>query len=82
MVGSENLLTLERLQKNESAEVVGFEKCGRQVLDRLLAMGITKGTVIRIIRYAPMGDPMDIEVMGTNLSLRGDEAKLVQVRRK
>lgn len=41
---------------------------------RLLEMGLTPGTRVKVIRFAPLGDPMDIEVRGYHLSLRKHEA--------
>lgn len=42
---------------------------------RLLEMGIIRGTPIEVIRFAPMGDPIDIKIRGYHLSLRGEEAR-------
>ncbi len=41
---------------------------------RILDMGLTKGASVRIIRYAPLGDPMEIAVRGYTLTLRKSEA--------
>ena len=41
---------------------------------RLLEMGIIRGTLIEVIRFAPMGDPIDIRISGYHLSLRREEA--------
>ena len=46
---------------------------------RLMDMGITKGTEIMLEGKAPMGDPIEIQVRGYNLSLRKSEAKDVTV---
>lgn len=42
---------------------------------RLLEMGIIRGTPIEVIRFAPMGDPIDIKIRGYHLSLRREEAQ-------
>lgn len=47
---------------------------------RLLEMGLLVGTTIELVRFAPMGDPVEIRVRGYNLSLRKHEADLVLVR--
>ena len=44
---------------------------------RLLEMGLTPGTMVRVVRFAPLGDPIDIEVRGYHLSLRKHEARQV-----
>lgn len=46
---------------------------------RLLEMGLTVGTDCTVLRYAPMGDPLEIKVRGYCLSLRLHEAEGVQV---
>lgn len=51
-------------------EVLG----GDDVSQRLLEMGIIKGTPVTVIRFAPMGDPIDIKLRGYHLSLRREEA--------
>ncbi len=43
-------------------------------------MGLTPGVKVKIVRVAPLGDPLDIVVRGYNLSIRKNEASLVIVR--
>ena len=47
---------------------------------RLMEMGLLNGTVIELIRYAPLGDPVEIRVRGSHLSLRKHEAEKIWVR--
>jgi Fe2+ transport system protein FeoA len=47
---------------------------------RLLEMGLLVGTAVELVRFAPLGDPVEIKVRGYNLSLRKHEAELVTVR--
>lgn len=44
---------------------------------RLMDMGITKNTVVKIDRVAPLGDPIELVVRGYKLSLRKSDAQLV-----
>jgi Fe2+ transport system protein FeoA len=46
---------------------------------RLEEMGVTPGETVEIVRYAPLGDPIEIRVRGYLLSLRKEEADLIQV---
>ena len=46
---------------------------------RIMDMGITKGTEIRVRKLAPLGDPMELNVRGYQLSLRKDDAALIDV---
>ena len=47
---------------------------------RLLEMGLLPGTLVEVVRYAPLGDPVEIKLRGYNLSLRKHEAEQVWVR--
>jgi len=76
-----NSLTIGDLKANDRVEVTGFQKNSKELTSKLLAMGITRGAAVKVLRFAPLGDPIDIEVKGTSLSLRKEEAKLVFVRR-
>jgi len=46
---------------------------------RYMEMGVVRGETIKVVRVAPLGDPIEIEVKGYNLSLRKDEAGLIIV---
>lgn len=47
---------------------------------RLMEMGLLVGTQIELVRFAPMGDPVEIKVRGYNLTLRKHEAEQIWVR--
>lgn len=47
---------------------------------RLLEMGVLVGTPVELVRFAPLGDPVEIKVRGYHLSLRRHEADLVFVK--
>ena len=49
---------------------------------RLLEMGLLVGTPVELVRFAPLGDPMEIKVRGYNLSLRKHEAEQIWVQPK
>jgi ferrous iron transport protein A len=46
---------------------------------RLMEMGLLVGTRVELVRFAPMGDPVEIKVRGYNLTLRKHEAEQVFV---
>lgn len=46
---------------------------------RLREMGLLPGTRLKLVRRAPLGDPIEIEVRGYHLSLRREEAEHVEV---
>jgi len=72
---------LHQLEPGTKAIVLDVE--GDTTLkQKLLGMGLTKGVEVRVVRNAPLKDPMEIEVRGYNLSIRKDEAKNVIVEVK
>jgi ferrous iron transport protein A len=47
---------------------------------RLMEMGLLTGTRIELVRFAPMGDPVEIKVRGYHLTLRRSDAEQIFVR--
>jgi ferrous iron transport protein A len=47
---------------------------------RLMEMGLLVGTSVELVRFAPLGDPLEIRVRGYNLTLRKHEAEQILVR--
>ena len=48
---------------------------------RLMEMGLLVGTPVELVRFAPLGDPVEIKVRGYNLTLRKHEAEQIWVTR-
>ena len=71
-----NPIPLTNLQLNEKGIIERITTTNPQIRQRLMEMGLLKGTLVEIIRYAPMGDPIEICVRGYRLSLRKEEAFL------
>ena len=70
--------TLDKLPVGASARIQDVS--GDPALQqRLLEMGVLPGTEVTVVRFAPLGDPMEIKVMGYSLSLRRSEAAHVSV---
>ena len=69
---------LSRLGVGKSGKVRRIEGAGSALL-RLQEMGLIRGTEVRFVRAAPLGDPIEIRVRGYNLSLRRQEAEAVIV---
>lgn len=68
-------MKLKDLKNREQARIAGYETEEGLYFDRLLALGLTKGEIITLKKTAPLGDPVEIEVRGFNLSLRKKEAE-------
>ncbi|MCB2261631.1 MAG: ferrous iron transport protein A [Candidatus Thiosymbion ectosymbiont of Robbea hypermnestra] len=74
--------TLRNLSVGDRGQVAGYEEGVRAYRKKLLAMGLTPGTEFEVVRVAPMGDPVEIRVRGTSVSLRKGEAAAVQVKKQ
>ena len=62
--------TLQDMAVGETGVVSGYVKGTTAYREKLLAMGLTKGTSFTVERTAPIGDPVEIQVRGFALSLR------------
>ena len=51
----------------------------RDLRRRLLEMGFCRGTTVEVVRRSPFGDPIEFLLRGYHLSLRGEQAKFVEV---
>ena len=71
---------LHTLSPGERGIVGKLETQSFEVRQRLLEMGLTKGVTVSVIRVAPMGDPIEIELRGYRLSLRRKEAEAVIIQ--
>ena len=57
------------------AKITGDAAYKRRIMD----MGITKGSELYIRKVAPLGDPVEITVRGYELSLRKEDAQMIEV---
>lgn len=71
--------TLDTLQPGEQGEVLAVAGEG-PVAQRLVEMGFVPGACCAVIRYAPLGDPLEVRLDEYHLSLRQTEARHVTVR--
>ena len=70
--------TLDKLVPGQRARVVGVNG-GDPISQRLMEMGMIAGSTVEVIKFAPLGDPMELRLQGTHLSVRKSEAARVQV---
>ena len=73
-------MTLAELKIGQTATIlnVGGEGGLRQ---HFLDMGVLPGVPVTLVKYAPMGDPMELRVHGYELTLRRADARKIEVRR-
>jgi Fe2+ transport system protein FeoA len=71
---------LSTLQPGQRARVVAVELPDVN-RGRILEMGLTVGVAIEVVRFAPLGDPMELKVRGAHISLRKADAAGIRVQR-
>ena len=71
-------MNLREARVGETVKVVKVHGEG-PVRRRIMDMGITKGQAIKVIRVAPLGDPMEVTVRNYQLSVRKADAEMVEV---
>jgi Fe2+ transport system protein FeoA len=71
-------MTLDELKVGQPATIAAVHGHG-PVVQRLMALGLLAGSPIKVIRRAIGGDPIEVSVMDYALSLRREEARLVEV---
>ena len=70
--------TLKEVKIGQTVKVVKLHGEGA-VKRRIMDMGITKGVEIYVRKVAPLGDPVEITIRGYELSLRKNDAEMVEV---
>lgn len=70
--------TLREVKSGETVTVVKLSGEGA-VKRRIMDMGITKGCSVYIRKVAPLGDPVEVTVRGYELSVRKEDAQMVEV---
>ena len=71
--------TLKEAKVGETVKVTKLTGTGA-VKRRIMDMGITKGVEIYIRKVAPLGDPVEVTVRGYELSLRKEDAQMIEVQ--
>ena len=71
--------TLKEVRVGDTVTVARLHGEGA-VKRRIMDMGITKGVQIHVRKVAPLGDPMELNVRGYELSVRKADAELIEVK--
>lgn len=70
--------TLREAKVGDTVTVVRLHGEGA-VKRRIMDMGITKGTELHVRKVAPLGDPMELNVRGYELSVRKADAEMIEI---
>ncbi|MCL1998206.1 MAG: ferrous iron transport protein A [Turicibacter sp.] len=71
-------MTFKNLKAGDSVRVMKINGQGA-LKRRIMDMGITKGTEIHVRKIAPLGDPVEVTVRGYELSLRKEDAEIIEI---
>ncbi|QHQ61798.1 ferrous iron transport protein A [Anaerocolumna sedimenticola] len=71
-------MTLRELKPGQEGKVTGIGEKG-PVRRRIMDMGVTPGAIIKVIKVAPLGDPIEVNIRGYELSLRKNEAEQIEI---
>lgn len=74
-------MTLADLERGETGTIVEIRAEG-STRQRLLDFGFRPGQTVKIVRLAPLADPIELLISGSYVSLRRSEASLIAVERK
>ena len=70
--------TLKAVRPGQTVSVLKISGEG-PVRRRIMDMGITRGTEITVRKVAPLGDPIEIRVRGYELTIRLEDAQLIEI---
>ena len=70
---------MSELKPGEVGVIVDIVGGSPRLRRRILDMGLVKGTMVKVVRAAPLKDPMEFQTSGYDLTLRRDEAKNIIV---
>lgn len=71
--------TLADAQPGERVRIQRILPGGGPIRQRLLDMGITRGSELLVERKAPLGDPVEVAVLGCHIAIRNSEAAYIEI---
>ena len=72
-------MKLDTLEIGKDAVVASVTSDDQELRQHILDMGLTPGTEVTMMKYAPMGDPLEIRLRGYELTLRKDDAARIEL---
>ncbi len=72
-------MNIKDLKSGDILTIDGYEGGSSSFRRRLMSFGLIPGAEFKVIRFAPMGDPVQIEVMGAQVALRQADIKMLQL---
>ncbi|MDR3491916.1 MAG: FeoA family protein [Gammaproteobacteria bacterium] len=72
-------MQLSEMKVGSRGQIKSLKPCEKGYRQRLISLGLLPGTEFVVSRIAPLGDPIEITVRGFALSLRKNEASIIQI---
>ncbi len=72
-------MTLKDLKPGQEGKVISIGERG-PMRRRIMDMGVTPGITVKVVKVAPLGDPIEVNIRGYELSLRKSEAENIQIQ--
>lgn len=72
-------MTLRDLKPGQEGTVISIGEKG-PIRRRIMDMGVTPGALIKVIKVAPLGDPIEVNIRGYELSLRKEDASRIVIQ--
>ncbi len=74
-------MKIAEMKPGETGTVVGYEQGSRAYRQKLLRMGLVRGCRFILLRAAPLGDPVELEINSHRLTIRKSEADALIVEK-
>ena len=71
-------MTLDKAPRGSTVRIISLESSDIGTL-RLMEMGMVPGSTVRVVKFAPLGDPIQICIRNHHLALRRNEARAITV---
>lgn len=72
-------MKLKQMKPGDEGRITGYSNNDHDFRSRLLILGATPGVPFRVLRVAPLGDPIEISVRGSCISVRKGEIEIMDV---
>ena len=72
-------MNISNLRINQKARIISVDIPNKKLKRHFLEMGLICGTIIKVLKFAPFGDPISVEVRGYELCIRNEDAKWIKV---
>ncbi|OQY38908.1 MAG: hypothetical protein B6226_02900 [Candidatus Cloacimonetes bacterium 4572_65] len=78
---NENNIYLKDVAMGDRVEIIGYANLDKEYRQKLFSLGLIRGESVRVTKKAPLGDPIEVCVNGSKVSLRKEEANELIVER-